>query len=44
MKAIKINSSPRKEWNTSQLLKSAQNGVESVGMETDYPILQFIII
>ncbi len=33
MKAIAINGSPRKEWNTSQLLKEALRGAESVGSE-----------
>ena len=36
MKTILINASPRKNWNTAQLLKSAQKGAESVGAETEY--------
>ncbi len=34
MKAIAVNGSPRKEWNTSQLLREAVRGAESVGAET----------
>lgn len=36
MKTIILNASPRKDWNTAQLLKSAQSGAESVGAETEY--------
>ena len=36
IKTILINASPRKNWNTAQLLKSAQKGAESVGAETEY--------
>ena len=36
MKTIIINASPRKNWNTAQLLKSAQKGAESAGSETEY--------
>ena len=36
MKSIFLNGSPRKNWNTAQLLKSAQKGAESVGAETEY--------
>ena len=36
MKTILINASPRKNWNTAQLLKEAQKGAESVGAETEY--------
>lgn len=36
MKTIIINASPRKKWNTAQLLKEAQKGVESVGAEVEY--------
>ena len=36
MKTIVINTSPRKNWNTAQLLKEAQKGAESVGAETEY--------
>ncbi len=34
MKAIAINGSPRKNWNTEILLKEALRGAESVGAET----------
>ena len=36
MKMILINTSPRKNWNTAQLLREAQKGAESVGAETEY--------
>lgn len=36
MKTIIINGSPRKNWNTAQLLKEAQKGAESVKAETEY--------
>ena len=36
MKTIVINASPRKNWNTAQLLKEAQKGAESVGSQTEY--------
>ena len=36
MKTIIINASPRKNWNTAQLLKSAQKGAEEAGDETEY--------
>ena len=36
MKTIIINGSPRKNRNTAQLLKEAQNGAESVGSEVEY--------
>lgn len=36
MKTIIINASPRKNWNTAQLLKESQKGAESVGAETEY--------
>ncbi len=35
MKAIAINGSPRKNWNTAQLLDSAQRGAASVGAQTE---------
>lgn len=35
MKVIGINGSPRKKWNTTMLLKSALEGVESQGAETE---------
>lgn len=36
MNVIFINGSPRKNWNTAQLLKAAQKGAESVGAATEY--------
>ncbi len=36
MKAIILNGSPRKNWNTAMMLKSAQKGAESVGAEVEY--------
>ncbi len=36
MKTVIINGSPRKNWNTAQLLKAAQKGAESAGMEVEY--------
>ena len=36
MKTILLNGSPRKNWNTAQVLRSAQRGAESVGAETEY--------
>lgn len=36
MKTVVINASPRKNWNTAKLMKSAQEGAESVGAETEY--------
>lgn len=36
MKTIILNGSPRKQWNTAMLLKSARKGAESVGAETEY--------
>lgn len=36
MKTILLNGSPRKNWNTAQMLKSAQKGAQSVGAETEY--------
>ena len=35
MKAIAINGSPRKNWNTATLLKKALEGAESAGAETE---------
>jgi multimeric flavodoxin WrbA len=35
MKAIAINGSPRKSWNTATLLKKALEGAESTGAETE---------
>ncbi|MDD3219897.1 MAG: flavodoxin family protein [Lachnospiraceae bacterium] len=36
MKTIVLNASPRKDWNTAQLLKSAMAGAKSVGAEVEY--------
>lgn len=36
MKTIILNGSPRKNWNTAQLLKEAQRGAESTGAEATY--------
>lgn len=36
MKAIIINASPRKNWNTAQLLQEARKGLESAGAQTEY--------
>lgn len=36
MKKIIINGSPRKNWNTSKILKAVQEGAESVCSETTY--------
>ena len=36
MNAIVINASPRKKWNTAEVMQSAQKGAESVGAETEY--------
>ena len=36
MKTIILNASPRKNQNTAKLLKSAQQGAESVGATTEY--------
>ena len=36
MKTIIVNASPRKNWNTAQLLKKAQEGAQSVGSEVEY--------
>ncbi|MBP5287754.1 MAG: flavodoxin family protein [Elusimicrobiales bacterium] len=35
-KIIIINASPRKNWNTAQLMKEALKGAESSGAETEY--------
>ena len=35
MKVIAINGSPRKNWNTAQLLQSAIKGAQSMGAETE---------
>lgn len=36
MKTIIINASPRKNWNTAQLLKEAEKGAQAAGAETEY--------
>lgn len=36
MKTIILNASPRKKWNTAQLLKSAARGAEAAGAEVEY--------
>lgn len=36
MKTIILNGSPRRNWNTAQLLKEAQKGALSVGDEVEY--------
>ena len=36
MKAIFLNGSPRKNWNTARLLKAARDGAASVGAQTEY--------
>ena len=36
MKVTIVNASPRKNWNTAQLLKEAAKGAESVGAEVEY--------
>ena len=36
MKTIIINASPRKKWNTAEIMESAMKGAESVGAEVEY--------
>lgn len=36
VKTVIINASPRRNWNTAQLLKEAQKGAESAGAEVEY--------
>ena len=36
MKTIILNGSPRKNWNTAQVLQSVRKGAESVGAVTEY--------
>ncbi|SDB35231.1 flavodoxin family protein [Eubacterium oxidoreducens] len=36
MKTIILNGSPRKNWNTAQMLQSVQKGAQSVGAQTEY--------
>ena len=31
-----INASPRKRWNTAQIMKSASEGAKSVGADVEY--------
>ena len=35
MKTIILNASPRKNWNTAQLLEEAKKGAEQTGAETE---------
>ena len=42
MKAIAINGSPRKDWNTATLLKKSLEGAASVGAETELINLYFL--
>ena len=37
MKVVVLNASPRKNWNTAQLLKEAAKGAESAGAEVEFP-------
>ncbi|WP_298500918.1 flavodoxin family protein [uncultured Methanobrevibacter sp.] len=36
MKTIVINASPRKKWNTAEVMEMAQKGAESVGAEVEF--------
>ena len=36
MKTMVINASPRKRWNTAQIMKSASEGAKSVGADVEY--------
>lgn len=36
MKTIVLNTSPRKNWNTAQVLKAAMDGAKSTGAEVEY--------
>ena len=36
MKTMVINASPRKRWNTAEIMKSAAEGAKSVGAEVEY--------
>lgn len=36
MKTVIINASPRKNWNTAEILRKAQEGAESAGAQTEY--------
>ena len=43
MKTIVINASPRKKWNTAEIMQSAQKGAESVGAEVEYSNLYDLV-
>ena len=36
VKTVIVNGGPRKEWNTAQLLRSAAEGAQAAGAETEY--------
>lgn len=36
MKVVIVNGSPRKEWNTAQILKEAERGAREAGHDTEY--------
>ena len=36
MKTVVINASPRRKWNTAQIMKEAAKGAESAGAEVEY--------
>ena len=36
MKTVVINASPRRKWNTAEIMKEAAKGAESVGAEVEY--------
>lgn len=36
LKTIVINASPRKKWNTAEVMEAAQKGAESAGAETEF--------
>ena len=36
MKTVVINASPRRRWNTAQIMKEAAKGAESAGAEVEY--------
>ena len=40
MKTVIVNGSPRKNWNTAQLLKEAQRGAEEAGREVTFVNLE----
>ena len=35
-KILLLNASPRKNWNTAQILKSAMRGAQTAGAEVEY--------